>query len=146
MRCYVPPGREDQEICKRGGRIAGAGCEDAEDGGVDVVDGDGAHVDKFGQVVLVRNLHEELTGEWIDGARFMGATYIVTVPCHNIERRMVLCALEELAPKLVNDFPRLLLNLVFSNRMQEVPRVCQPIGAEGAEFRKLEVGSPDFCT
>jgi len=43
----VPAGREDEEVGERSGGVAGLGGEDAEDGGVDVVDGDGANVDEL---------------------------------------------------------------------------------------------------
>lgn len=38
VRCYVPSWAEDEEVRKRGGGVAGWRGEDAEDGGVDMVD------------------------------------------------------------------------------------------------------------
>jgi hypothetical protein len=67
------------------------------------------------------------------------STYIVTVPCHNVERRVILSALEELAAELVDDFPRCLLNLVFGNRVKEVPRVRQTVCAQRTQLGKFEV-------
>jgi len=51
VRSDVPAGREDEEVGERGGGVAGLGGENAEDGGVDVVDGDGANVDELREVI-----------------------------------------------------------------------------------------------
>lgn len=56
-RSNIPSRRKDEQICQRRIRIAGFGCQHAEDGGIDVVDGDGADVDEFGQVVFVGDLN-----------------------------------------------------------------------------------------
>lgn len=61
------------------------------------------------------------------------------MPRHNVKWRMLLLALEELATQLVDDLPRLLLNLVFGYWMKKVPSVSQTVGAEGTQFRKFEV-------
>jgi len=52
----VPAGREDEEVGEGGGGVAGLGGEDAEDGGVDVVDGDGADVDELRQIISAYRL------------------------------------------------------------------------------------------
>lgn len=58
VRRYVPAGGEDEEIGEGSSRIAGAGCEDAEDGRINVVDRDGTDVDELGQIVLVWDLRQ----------------------------------------------------------------------------------------
>lgn len=56
VRGDVPTGGEDEEVSKRGGGVARGSGQNAEDGGVDVVDGDGTDVDELGEIVLVWNL------------------------------------------------------------------------------------------
>jgi hypothetical protein len=108
MRGHVPPGAEDQEICKRGCRISRWRSQDAENGGINMVYRDGTDVDKLCQVVLV----------W----------HIVAVPCNHVEWRMLLRAAKELATELVHNLPWLLLDLVLCNRMLEVAGVSETVG------------------
>lgn len=54
------------------------------------------------------------------------------MPGHDVEGRVLLRALEELAAELVDDFPRLLLDFVFRDRVEEVPGVGEAVGAEGS--------------
>ena len=89
-----------------------------------MVDGDGAHVDEFGQVVLVRD--------------------VVSMPGDDVEGRVVLCALEELAAELIDDLPRLLLDFIESSRVEEVSSIGKTISAKGPEIRELEVGAPNL--
>lgn len=68
----VPAGAEDEEVGEGRGGVAAARGQDAEDGGVDVVDGDGADVDEFGEVVFVGDLGmsflvQSAVGEWGEG-------------------------------------------------------------------------------
>ena len=56
VRCNVPARGEDQEVGEGRGRVAGARGQNAEDGRVDVVDGDGADVDEFCEIILVGDL------------------------------------------------------------------------------------------
>lgn len=124
LPCNIPSRGEDQEISKGSCGISRRGGKNAENGRVDMVHGDGAHVDKLGQVVLVG--------------------YIVAMPGDDIERRVGLLAHEELATQLVNDLPRLFLNLVLGYGMQEVTGVGEAVRTQGAELRELEIGAPDF--
>jgi hypothetical protein len=55
-RCNIPAGREDQDIGERGIKVAGFGSKDAENRWIDVVNGDGADIDEFCQVVFVWDL------------------------------------------------------------------------------------------
>lgn len=124
VRGDVPARREDEEVGERRVEVARLGREHAEDGRVDVVDRDGADIDEFRQVVLVRN--------------------VVPVPGDDVEGAVVLCALEELAAELVHDLPWLLLDLVLRHGGQEVPRVGEAVGAQGAQLRELELSAPDL--
>lgn len=80
-----------------------------------MVDGDGADIYKFRKVVLVWN--------------------IIAMPCDHVKWGMVLRALEKFPPKLVYNFPGLLLNFVLRNRVQKVSCIGKPICAEGPELR-----------
>jgi hypothetical protein len=62
-----------------------------------MVHGDGSNIDEFGQIVLVRN--------------------VVSVPRYDVEWRVLLGALEELAAKLVDDFPMCLFDLILGDRV-----------------------------
>lgn len=53
MRGNVPARREDEEIGQRRVLVARLGGQHAEDGWVDVVDGDGADVDELGQIIFI---------------------------------------------------------------------------------------------
>lgn len=108
----VPSRAEDQKVCQGGGRIATRGCQDAEDARIDVVDGDGAHVDELGQIVLVRD--------------------VVAVPGDDVEGAVVLRRLEKLAAELVDDFPGRLFDFVFGHGVEEVAGVGEAVCAEGA--------------
>jgi hypothetical protein len=66
------------------------------------------------------------------------------MPSDNIERTVVLRALEELATKLIHNLPGLLGNLILSNGAQEVPRISQAISAQGPKLRQFEACTPDF--
>jgi hypothetical protein len=68
-----------------------------------VVDGDGADVDEFGEVVFVGN--------------------VVAVPGDDVERRVVLRALEEFAAEFVDDLPRGMFDVVFCDWVEEVSGV-----------------------
>lgn len=70
---------------------------------------DGTHVHEFRQIVLVRD--------------------IVSMPRNDVKWRVLLCAVEELATKLVHNVPVFLLNLIFCGRMKEVSSVGKAIGA-----------------
>ena len=75
----------------------------------------------------------------------MISSYVVAVPCYDIEGSMLLRRGEELATKLVYNIPVLVvLDLVVCNRVEEVPSVCETIGTKRTKFRKLKVGAPDF--
>jgi hypothetical protein len=107
---YVPPWRENKEISEWSCRISRWGGKHAEDGWIDVVDGDGADVDELGEVVLVWD--------------------VVTVPSHDVKGRVVLNALEELAAEFVDDLPWLLLDFIFGDWVQEVASVGETVGSE----------------
>lgn len=66
------------------------------------------------------------------------------MPCYNIKWRVALGALEELASKLVDNLPSLLLDLVLSLGIEEVSGVGQAIGTERTKLRELPAGSPKF--
>lgn len=66
------------------------------------------------------------------------------MPCYNIERGVVLSALEELAAKLVNDFPRFMLNFILCNGVKEISRIRQSIRTQRAQFWEFKVRPPDF--
>lgn len=89
-----------------------------------MVHGDRTNINKFGKIVLVRN--------------------IVAMPSYNIERRVILCAFKELAAKFVDNFPRLLLDFIFSHRVEEVSSVGETISSKRSKFGQLEIGAPDF--
>lgn len=90
-----------------------------------MVDRDGANVDKLRKVIFVR--------------------HVVTMPCDYIERTMVLLALEELAPKLVDDIPWVVIShSIACYRVEEIASVGQSVGTEGAEFRELKAGTIDL--
>jgi hypothetical protein len=72
-----------------------------------MVDRNGAHINKLCQIVLVRD--------------------IVSVPCHYIKGRMLLGAAEELATKFVHNLPRLFLDFVFCDWVQEVSSVGKAV-------------------
>ena len=75
----------------------------------------------------------------------MISSYVVAVPCYDIEGSMLLRRGEELATKLVYNIPVLVvLDLVVCNRVEEVPSICKTIGSERTKFRKLKVGAPDL--
>lgn len=65
-----------------------------------MVHGNRSDVHELRQIVLVRN--------------------VVPMPSDDIERRVVLLALEKLAAELVYDLPRFLFDVVFGDRVQEV--------------------------
>jgi len=72
-------------------------------------------------------------------------SYIVAVPCYDIERSMLLRRSKELATKLVYDIPVLVvLDLVVRNRVEEISCVRETIGTERTELGKLKVGTPDL--
>lgn len=66
------------------------------------------------------------------------------MPCHDVERAVVLGALEEFASQLVDNLPRLLGDLVFGHGSQEVTRVRETVGTQRSQFRKFELASPDL--
>lgn len=66
------------------------------------------------------------------------------MPCYNIERGVVLSALEELAAELVNNFPRFMLNFVLGKRVEEISRICQSIRTQWAQFWEFKVRPPNF--
>jgi hypothetical protein len=72
-----------------------------------MVDRDGAHVDELCQIVLVWD--------------------IVSVPRHHVEGRMLLGTAEKLATKFVHNLPRLFLDFVLGNWVQEVSSVGEAI-------------------
>jgi hypothetical protein len=100
---HVPAGAEDEKVCEGRGGVAGGGCQDAEDGRVDVVDGDGAYVYELGQVVFVGD--------------------VVAVPGDDVKGRVVLGRFEEFSAQLVDDFPGALLDFVFGGWVEEVAGV-----------------------
>lgn len=55
-RSNIPSRRKDQEIGKRTCDVTGLGSQDTENGGINVINGDGADIDEFGHVILVGNL------------------------------------------------------------------------------------------
>lgn len=55
-RCNIPPGREDEQIGQGRRQIPGFGREHAENGWINVINGDGANVDEFGQIIFVGDL------------------------------------------------------------------------------------------
>jgi hypothetical protein len=57
-RCDVPSRGEGQQVGQRRGQVARLGCKNTENGWVNVVNGDGAHVDKFGEVIFIGDLSQ----------------------------------------------------------------------------------------
>lgn len=92
VRRYIPSRAENQKIRKRCRRVPRRCCDDAENRRINVIDRDRANIHKLGQVVFVRN--------------------VVSVPRHYVKGRMLLCAFEELATKLVDNLPRFHCDLV----------------------------------
>lgn len=72
------------------------------------------------------------------------ATYVVAMPSHDIIRAVVLSAFEELAAKLVDDFPRLLEYFISRYRAQEVARIRKAISTKRTQLRQLELRTPDL--
>lgn len=66
------------------------------------------------------------------------------MPSHDIEWGMVLRAFEELSAKLVDNLPRLFLDFVFGNWVQEVSGIGQPVGPQRTKLRELKTRAPDF--
>lgn len=125
MRCDIPAWGEDQEICQGGSWIPRLGRQDAKDGRVNMIHGDGTHVDELGDIVFVWD--------------------IVTVPSHDVERAVLLSALEKSPPKLVNDLPRIIArDGVLGLGMEEITRVGETVRSQGAKFWQLKVCSPDL--
>lgn len=142
MRCDVPAGREDEEVGEGGGGVARLGSKDAEDGRVDVIDGNGADVDEFGEIVLVRYLM--MVSHVGVAVATCPVTYIVSVPSDDVKWRVSLCALKELATEFVYDLPRFLLDLVLGLWCEKVTRICEAISTKWSQFRQLEARAPDF--
>jgi hypothetical protein len=109
VRRHIPAGAEDEEVGEGRRGIARGCCEDAEDGGVDVVDADGADVDELGEVVFVG--------------------HVISVPGDYIEGAVVLGRLEELAAELVGDFPGRFLDFVGGDGIEEIACVGEAVGA-----------------
>lgn len=125
VRGDVPTGREDKEVREWRLWVAGLRRQDTEDRRVHVIDRDGADVDELCKVVLVR--------------------HVVSVPGDDIKWTVTLAALEELAPKLVHDAPRIIVrHLVGGDGVQKVAGVGKAISAEWTELGKLKVGAPDL--
>lgn len=74
----------------------------------------------------------------------MKPTHIVSMPSYNIIWAVVLSTPEELSPKLVNNFPRLLSHLILSNRAQKVPPICKTIRTKGSQLREFKLRTPDL--
>lgn len=126
VACNIPSRREDQDIGERSSGIAGLGGQDGEDGGVDVVDGDRANIDEFGQIILV----------W----------RIIPGPGDNIEGIVLLKRSEEFAAKLVDNFVFVGgVERVCCGGIEEISGVGKTVGTERTELGKLEVRSPDFA-
>jgi hypothetical protein len=125
VACDVPSGREDEDIGKRGGGIARLGGQDGEDGGVDVVDGDGANVDEFRQIIFV----------WS----------VISGPRDNIEGAVLLKRVEQFAAKSVDDLVLVVgIERVCCSGIEEVAGVGETIGTERTKFRKFEMRTPDL--
>jgi hypothetical protein len=125
VACDVPSRREDEDISKRGSGIARLGGQDGEDGGVDVVDGDGTNVDEFGQIILV----------WS----------VISGPSDNIEGAVLLKRVEQFAAESVDDLVLVLgIERVWCRRVEEVARVGETIGTERTKFRKFKMRAPDL--
>lgn len=54
--CHVPARGKDEKVGQWRGGIPRLGSQDAEDGGINVVDRDGANIDELCQVVFERDL------------------------------------------------------------------------------------------
>lgn len=74
-----------------------------------------------------------------------GKAYIVAMPCHNIERTMILRAAKELASHLIDNLPQLLaILIVLRYGRQEVPSIRQPIRTQRAQLREFKPTTPYF--
>lgn len=72
-------------------------------------------------------------------------TYVVAVPCNDVEGAVVLLALEELATELVHNLPWVVLgDLVVRNWAQEVPCVGQTVCTQRSQLWKLVVRTPNL--
>lgn len=98
---------------------------DAHDATYNVVKGDRVDSVEEGKVVLERG--------------------IVSVPCNNIEGRVVLLGGKETATILVDDTERLFLVSESCNRGLEVTSVCKAVCANGAEIRERPGAVEDFA-
>jgi hypothetical protein len=47
-------------------------------------------------------------------------TYVIAMPCYDIERRVLLCTLEELSTELINYLPSILVDFVFGLWVEEI--------------------------
>ncbi len=47
-------------------------------------------------------------------------TYVIAMPRYDVERRMLLCALEKFPTELVNDLPSVLVDFIFGLWMEEI--------------------------
>lgn len=125
VRRDVPARGEDEEVGQGCGGVARPGRQHAKDGRVNVVDGDGADIDKLCEVVLVGD--------------------VVAVPRNHVKGAVPLGAVEELASQLVYNVPRVVLgHLVGGDGMQKVAGIGETVCAEGAELGQLKAGAPDL--
>lgn len=61
------------------------------------------------------------------------------MPRYYIERAVILCALEKLATKFVDNLPGFFFNFVFRNRMEEVAGICKTVRSQRAYSRLVRM-------
>ena len=115
-----PARRENDKVCDGGARHGRRRREHRVDGGIRVVEGDGAQRVEAREVVLVR--------------------VVCAVPGDDVEGGVILRGGEEVARELAQDGPPGVCILVEGGDGDlEVARVGQPVGADGAQLRQREV-------
>jgi len=70
---------------------------------------------------------------------------VVSMPCNNVERRVIPCGLKEVAAKLVDDLEGSLDVFKGGNRREKVPRIGKAIGTDGTKRRQLKVPVEDLA-
>ena len=88
-----------------------------------MIHGDGPDVDELGEIILVG--------------------HVVPMPSNHIKRGVILSTAEELATKLVNNLPRIIVgDLELCLGVKEVTRIGKTIRTQGSKLWQFEVGTP----
>lgn len=120
----IPSFTKNKKICERDVRLLRRSSEDAKDGRVDVVFGGAADFDEF--------LHSIFIG------------YIVSVPSDDVERGMILGAVEQCSSNFVCDIPSTLVDIEASQREFKVSRVRKTVCTKRSELGEDVVGTKNL--